>query len=86
MTGDYPPGVTGAELGIIGANYEKDFDLYPCPQCGGYLMENGYSYQRWVFCLGSDSKPDCDFQRDLEPLPDPSDSWLEDEDEVKHES
>lgn len=69
MSSNYPPDVTGFELQIaeLDYGYEKEFDLYPCPKCGGHLLENGYHYDHWVSCLGDGPEPDCDFQRDLEP-------------------
>ena len=58
---DYPPGVTGNEYEIAGADYEKE---YPgnCPKCGGEgtMIEQGYRHQRWVVCGR------CDHQFDLE--------------------
>ena len=38
---NYPPGVTGSEYAIAGADYEQEVDE-PCPKCGGELVEQGY--------------------------------------------
>ena len=57
---DYPPGVTGNEYEIAGADYEKEVEG-KCPQCGesDCLAEQGYRYQRWVDCHN------CDYHADL---------------------
>ena len=58
----YPPGVTGNEYEIAGADYEKELDT-PCPKCGeNTLMEEGYRGNRWESCS------ECDYYEDLEPL------------------
>lgn len=58
---NYPPGVTGLEYEITGADYEKEIEGI-CPTCGNdnCLMEEGYRNQRWVVCSA------CDYQDDLE--------------------
>ena len=56
---NYPPGVTGNEYQIAGADYEKDY-AEPCPKCGDYMVEQGYQSSRWVSCVS------CDYQADLE--------------------
>ena len=58
---NYPPGVTGSEYAIAGADYEQEVDE-PCPKCGGELVEQGYHGQRWVMCYS------CEYSTDLEPL------------------
>jgi hypothetical protein len=50
---NYPPGVTGNEYEIAGADFEED--LGPdevCPQCGvaGSLTQEGYRHQVRVYC------------------------------------
>ncbi len=57
---DYPPGVTGNEYAIAGADYSKESNV-PCPYepkkgtedslpCGEPTMEEGYQEQRWLAC------------------------------------
>jgi hypothetical protein len=79
---NYPPGVTGNEYEIAGADYEKETDV-PCPEvigkdedalpCGEPTMEQGYQGNRWLVC-------DNDHTTDLEPLdegPDPDQEYDE---------
>ena len=81
---DYPPGVTGNEYEIAGADYEKESDV-PCPYepkkgtedslpCGEPTMESGYQGQRWLVC-------DNGHNTDLDPLdsdgPDPDQAYDE---------
>ncbi len=61
MASNYPPGVTGNEYEIAGADYEQDFDE-KCPKCNGDMLEQGYHGTRWVTCY------ECDYQRDLPTL------------------
>ena len=57
----YPPGVSGNESAIAGADYERELEKYPCPNCGDVLLIMGYRFETWLTCSG------CDFQEDLEP-------------------
>lgn len=63
---DLPPGVTGNEYAIAGADYEKDSDV-PCEKCGGAAMEQDYGGRCWIACYT------CDWVRDLEPQEDDPD-------------
>ena len=61
MSSNYPPGVTGHEYAIAGADYEKDSDEI-CPKCVDNMVEEGYRGDRWIICLG------CEYQKNLKPL------------------
>lgn len=56
---NYPPGVTGSEYEIAGPDYEKELDDL-CPECDGYLLEQGYRHDRWILCSL------CDYQKEIE--------------------
>lgn len=72
MESNYPPGVTGNEYAIAGADYEKEWEEYPCPKCGEGLFELGYDGDRWLSCCN------CEWQKDLEPPePDPDRAYDE---------
>ena len=47
----YPPGVSGNEYEISGADYEKELDI-TCEGCGGVdcMYEEGYRGNRWATC------------------------------------
>ena len=73
---DYPPGVTGNEYEIAGADYSTESDT-PCPYepqrgiedslpCGEPTMEEGYQGKRWLAC-------DEGHTTDLEPKEDDPD-------------
>lgn len=49
MGGNYPPGVTGSEYAIAGADYEQPIDTL-CPDCGSSVTEQGYRHARWITC------------------------------------
>ena len=60
---DYPPGVSGREYEIAGADYQKEVEG-ECPTCGkaDVLFEEGYKGDHWQFCS------ECDYQEDLDPV------------------
>lgn len=72
---NYPPGVTGNEYQIAGADYERESDV-PCGRCGkSSCMEVGYGRERWLTC------GECDWHTDLDPLePDPDRAYDEERD------
>ena len=63
MSSNYPPGVTGNEYEIAGADYQKEVEG-ECPACfrSDVLVEEGYRGRRWQFCS------ECDYQKDLDPI------------------
>ena len=63
MPSNYPPGVSGNEYEIAGADYQREYtDKDFCPKClmGGTLYQEGYQSQHWVFCS------ECGYERELE--------------------
>ncbi len=59
---NYPPGVTGNEIEIAGADWENETDK-ECPKCGepGLWMQ-GYRGMQWESCGA------CDYVGDKEPI------------------
>ena len=62
MSNNFPPGVTGNEYAIAGPDYEKESDI-PCPKCGDETIEQGYHWDRWIYCV------ECDLVTEIEDDP-----------------
>ena len=61
MASNYPPGVTGMEFEINGADAERDRPDFECPRCGNVGgTELRYRRQTWVVCDGCDETTDTD--------------------------
>jgi len=68
---NYPPGVTGNEYAINGAQYEREINEQ-CEACGhvGLLLEGHYEFGERTICL------ECDDIQYIDPEPDP-DEWYD---------
>jgi peptide subunit release factor 1 (eRF1) len=64
---NYPPGVTGNEFKIVGADYEREVGGR-CPECGlrGTLIERGFQGSAWMTCS------ECGMEKAIEP---PEPDW-----------